>query len=352
VRQEVYRRTVVAMGTLVTIQAIHGSTDVHDDIFEATVERAFEWFHRVEERCSRFDASSELMQLTTKIGSPVEASAILYEAVAFAVAVAEESGGAFDPTVGHRLETRGFNREHRTGAIIDTAIQADDSTRPVSYRDIRLDPVRKTITLLRPLIVDLGAVAKGLAIDMAARELEPIGNFAIDAGGDLYLGGCNADAAPWSVGIRHPRRDHELIDSIRVSNRAVCTSGDYERRRSDAGGDHHIVDPREGAAPVLDSASVTVIAPTAMLADALATAAFVLGPVDGMQLLERLGVDGLFVSPALERCATRGMRSDYNLGAEAAPVGVGSAAVLPHAERTADHPAGDPARPGDARQGR
>ena len=84
----------------------------------------------------------------------------------------------------------------------------------VSYRDVRLDPDRKTITLLRPLILDLGAVAKGLAIDLAARELRPFENFAVDAGGDLYLGGCSANGEPWSIGIRHPRRDNELIYSL------------------------------------------------------------------------------------------------------------------------------------------
>ena len=221
------------------------------------------------------------MQLTAQAGVPVPASAILYEAVRFALMVAEESGGAFDPTVGHRMEARGFNREHRTGEIVRTAIAPDDD---VSYRDVQLDPDRRTITLRRPLTLDLGAVAKGLAVDTAARELEPFRDFAIDAGGDLYLGGSNPQGAPWSVGIRHPRRDTRLIDSLRVSNQAVCTSGDYERRA-------HILDPRTGAAS--DTvASATVVAPGAMLADALATAAFVLGPEDGIPLLNRMGVEG------------------------------------------------------------
>jgi len=183
-----------------------------------------------------------------------------------------------------------------------------DSNRSVSYRDVQIDAERETITLLRPLIIDLGAVAKGLAVDLAARELQPFNNFAINAGGDLYLGGCNPSGEPWSIGIRHPRSDDELIDSLRISNRAVCTSGDYERRSSKDDG-HHILDPHTGSS-ANGVASVTVIAPTAMLADALATAAFVLGPANGIQLFDRLGVDGLIISPELERFATRGM-SDY-----------------------------------------
>ncbi len=277
-------RTAVRMGTFVTIHVV-GATAAHKSeaqspmLREEAVERAFAWFDRVEECCTRFDSGSEVMRLAAQVGVPVPVSTLLYEAVQFALAVAEESGGAFDPTVGHAMETRGFNREYRSGREIRTALDcgraALDGGSPVSYRDVRLDPERHTITLLRPLIIDLGAVAKGLAVDLAARELFSFENFAINAGGDLYLGGRNPESEPWSIGIRHPRSDAELVEVVRVSNRAVCTSGDYEKRGADGG--HHILDPRTGAS-ANGVASVTVIAPTAMLADALATAAFVLGP--------------------------------------------------------------------------
>jgi hypothetical protein len=82
---------------------------------------------------------------------------------------------------------------------------------------VTLDPEQKTITLIRPLLLDLGAVAKGLAIDLAARELADFRNYAIDAGGDLFMAGHNAAGQPWSVGIRHPRRDGEIIERVRVS---------------------------------------------------------------------------------------------------------------------------------------
>ena len=301
-----YLRTVALMGTFVTIHVVgHGADPQQTIRREETVERAFEWFRRIEESCTRFEARSELRQLTAQVGIAVPVSAILYEAVQFALAVAEESSGAFDPTVGHAMETRGFNQEYRTGQTIRTDLEPGCS---VSYRDVRLDPGRKTITLLRPLILDLGAIAKGLAIDLAARELRQFENFAIDAGGDLYLGGCSPNGEPWSIGIRHPRRDNELIDSLRVSNRAVCTSGDYERQIPTQG--HHILDPRVGTS-ARAVASVTVVAPTAMLADALATAAFVLGPTDGIRLFDRLGVDGLILTSALERYATLGISSGY-----------------------------------------
>jgi thiamine biosynthesis lipoprotein len=297
------------MGTIVTVQA--ASSDPEQSIQQnASIERALAWFRHVEERCTRFDSQSEAMRLTTQIGVSVPVSPVLYEAVGFALEVARASDGAFDPTVGHTMETLGFNREYSTGQIVSTDIEARGD---VSYRDILLDPSRKAIQLLRPLILDLGAVAKGLAVDMAARELREFESFAINAGGDLYLGGCNPKGEPWKIGIRHPRHDDALIDSVAVSNRAVCTSGDYERASSD-GKVHHILDPRTKG-PANAAASVTVIAQSTMLADALATAAFVLGPERGIPLLDRMGVDGLIVTPSLDRYETRGMSRDYRPGA-------------------------------------
>ncbi|MGH9574368.1 MAG: FAD:protein FMN transferase [Candidatus Acidiferrales bacterium] len=304
---EVSRRTVPLMGTFVTIEVVGPAAHLpqaHPSEINNAIERAFDWFYRVEECCTRFEPRSEVMQLTSRPEVAVPASAILFEAVQFALAVAGETRGAFDPTIGHAMETRGFNREYRTGQTVRTGLTEG----AVSYRDVRLNPVQQTITLLRPLILDLGAVAKGLAIDLAARELQPFENFAIDAGGDLYLAGCNAKGELWSVGISHPRRSGELLDTVTVSNRAVCTSGDYERSVGGGSDGNHILDPRSGHS-AKSAISATVLAPTAMMGDAISTAAFVLGPSEGIHLFERMGVEGFIVTPSFERFATKGFPS-------------------------------------------
>jgi thiamine biosynthesis lipoprotein len=298
---DVYVHTTALMSTVVTFQVVgHGDDDAAHRERVEIVGRAVEWFRSVEACCSRFDETSELRRLGESIGTPVAASEMLYAAVNFAIALAHDTNGAFDPTVGRRMEARGFNRNHRTGAAIESAPSSEIGA---GYRDVELDPSAKTITIRRPLTLDLGAVAKGLAIDLAARELAPFENFSIDAGGDLYLGGHNPADAPWSVGIRHPRDATQLVETVQVSNEAVCTSGDYERRSDRDDREHHIMDPRTGASAT-ELASVTVIAPSAMVADALATAAFVLGPTDGIALLQRHGVRGLLLTPALERYET------------------------------------------------
>jgi thiamine biosynthesis lipoprotein len=297
------------MGTIVSIEIVEPAAPTAADGVEAdaAIDRAFEWFRDVERCCSRFDETSELRRLSASPGHPVPVSEIVFSATQFALAVAEDTGGAFDPAVGHEMEARGFDRHYVTGRRV-TSVQGAAGA---SYRDVELNPDDRTITLHRPLVLDLGAVAKGLAIDLAARELAPFRNFAIDAGGDMYVSGHNAAGDRWRVGIRHPRNPDDTMDVWHLTDTAICTSGDYER--TTAGG-HHILDPRAGrSADAL--ASATAVAPTAMLADALATAAFVLGPRDGLALLERHGAGGLLVSASLDRFFTRGF----------------SAALLPHA---------------------
>jgi thiamine biosynthesis lipoprotein len=290
-----YSRTTVLMDTFITIRLAQVSPGC-----AARVERVFDWFRQVEAACSRFDPQSEIMALTRTIGTPVPVSDNVYEAVAFALAVAAASNGAFDPTIGHTLERRGFNRNYVTGARIATAIAP--ATRP-TYRDVRLDPARRTINLRQPLILDLGAVAKGLAIDLAARELAPCAKFAIDPGGDLFVAGKNPAGEPWQIGLRHPRQPDALLGTVRLSDAAICTSGDDARRAEHPAHGHHLIDPRTERSPEA-VASATVIAPTALAADALSTAAAVLGPQRGLRFLKRQGVAGLLVTPSLERHAT------------------------------------------------
>ena len=293
-----HREARVFMDTVVSIEVPAGG-----DRARAACARAFSWFAQVEHACSRFEEDGEVVRLAQTVGKPVPVSALLFEAARFGMAVARETEGAFDIAVGALMERRGFDRSYRTGRRQRFGAGCLGAT----YRDIALDEPTRTITLARPLVIDLGAVSKGLAIDLAARELAPLGDYAIVAGGDLYVGGRNGAGRSWRVGIQHPRRRGQTLEALEVSNAAVCTSGDYQRHASHAD-EHHLVDPRTGASPT-ELASLTVVAPNAMLADALATAAFVLGAKAGLALIERAGADGMAVTRHLERTATRGFEA-------------------------------------------
>jgi thiamine biosynthesis lipoprotein len=299
--QRGYTQSRIYMDTIVSIEVSDPGAD--EASVAERVERAFGWFAEVEQRCSRFDPDSELSRLCTQVGTPVTVSPLLFRAIEFALGVAEASNGAFDPTIGHAMQTQGFNRNYLTGKATTVVPDADMKA---SYRDVAIDAEASSVTLRRPLLLDLGAVAKGFAIDLAAAELSDCAGFAINAGGDVRVQGLSAEGIPWRIGIRHPRHDDEVVDVLSLSEGALCTSGDYERRSAQGG---HILQPKTQS-PVAALISVSVLAPSAMLADALSTAAFVLGPKSGLEFLEQQGVEGLLITDALERISTKGLSED------------------------------------------
>jgi thiamine biosynthesis lipoprotein len=279
----------ISMDTGVNIQVI---SDDPPAVVASSVKHALEWFNTVERICTRFDPSSEVMQLLSKVGQPIKISTLLFEVVAFAMDLAEQTDGAFDPTIGASMEQLGFNTNYRTGEAIHTEVDA----RAATFRDVKLDRRARTVLLRRPLILDVNAVAKGLAIDLAAQELRDFGDFSVEAGGDLLVHGHNASGEPWHIGIQHPRAAGLLSETLDITDGAVCTSGDYQRRAGANQSAGHILDARTGTS-VNDLASVTVVAPTAMAADGLSTAAMILGRERGIQLLEDQGVGGLLIAP-------------------------------------------------------
>jgi FAD:protein FMN transferase len=293
----------LSMDTWVNVQVV---SDQPREVAEPAVQRALAWFETVERICTRFDPNSEVMQLLTQVGQRVRVSTLLFEVAAFALHLAEQTDGAFDPSVGATLERLGFNVHYRTGQAVHSDVASD-----TSYKHVRLDRRARTILLQRPVVLDLNAVAKGLAIDLAVQELSDYPDLCLEAGGDLYVRGRNASGAFWHVGIQHPRAEGLLARTLRVTDVAVCTSGDYERRSPGRSAESHILDARTRR-PVADLASVTVVAPTAMAGDGLSTAAMVLGRERGLQFLEDQGVGGLLMAPDGTMLTTRA-----GLGADA-----------------------------------
>ncbi|HEX5069693.1 MAG TPA: FAD:protein FMN transferase, partial [Vicinamibacterales bacterium] len=145
-------RAIPAMATIVSIEIVEPRDADLASALDEAIARAFEWFHEVERRCSRFDEASELRRLCDRAGEAVTASELLFNAVQFALALAEDSGGAFDPAVGSDMVRRGFDRHYVTGA----RSTQPDRTMAGRWRDIELDTAARTITLHRPLLLDLG----------------------------------------------------------------------------------------------------------------------------------------------------------------------------------------------------
>ena len=160
----------------------------------------------------------------------------------------------------------------------------------VDFRKVVIDG--NTVFLPDPeMAIGLGGIAKGYAIDRAGLKIRQAGisNFLVDGGGDILAVG-RINGRPWLVGIRDPRGDRlDLLRTLSISGGAVVTSGDYERFKIvDGRRYHHIIDPRTGF-PADKCRSVTVFAPEAEKADVLATAVFVLGPEEGLKLIQQAG---------------------------------------------------------------
>jgi thiamine biosynthesis lipoprotein len=214
---------------------------------------------------------------------------LLFELAQFALAVAQETSGAFDPTVGKTMQERGFNRHYRTGELLDVSSPtAAVTAEPVSFRDVNLDADRKTITLLRPLTLDFGAIAKGFAVEIAADILRRRGlSGFIDAGGNQYLLGTPPGKRAWTVGIKNPDKPGRVIGVVETGEISVSTSADDANFLVADGRKYgHILDPHT-LEPSSAALSVTILSRDGTLADAMSKAAFILGPKAGMALVDQ-----------------------------------------------------------------
>jgi len=231
-----------------------------------------------------YESGAELYRLNLSAGGgPVRVSKGLAEVLEVALRVAEKSGGAFDPTVLPLIEAYGFNGEKYrvpgNGEIAEILPHVD-------YRRIGLNG--DSVEIPEGFALDLGGAAKGYAVDRALDAMKAAGAEAglVNIGGDISAFGERAGGGPWTIGVQHPRAPGELFAVLELQDGAVATSGDYERYFVvDGVRYHHILDPKTGR-PARGLVSVTVTAPSCVLADAYATAVFVLGPERGMALLE------------------------------------------------------------------
>lgn len=289
-----------------------------DDESAASVafDEVFAEFDRLDGLMSVWRAGSDVERLNAAAGlHPVAVSTEMREVLAVAHQTSDWTGGKFDVTFGVLSGLWKF--DHDQDNSIPDAREVRRRLPLVDYRALDVDEQRGTAFLRQKgMKVHLGGIGKGYAIDRAAAMLRRrgLGDFLIQAGGDLYAGGHRGER-PWRLGIRDPRgaadRSFAALD---LSDATFSTSGDYERAFVRNGRRyHHILDPDLGE-PARGCRSVTIVADRAALADALSTGVFILGPSAGMALIEQLlGVEGVIVSDANEVLISSGLRSRLRL---------------------------------------
>jgi FAD:protein FMN transferase len=297
-----HAETRPSMSTVVTV-TVAGAPPAEA---AAGVEAAFRIFARVDEVMNEWRPDSPLSALNAAAGSGrlVELPGDLCQVLRAGRDGAERTGGLFDPTW---AALRGVWRfGDGEPAAVPSAEAVAAACRLVSWRDLEVEPASAPddgspcrAGLRRPgMQVGLGGLAKGWAVDRAVSELRRRGlrDFLVQAGGDLYAAGTR-DGRPWRVGIRDPRgQDGAPFAWLEVSDAAFSTTGDSERFFVDAGRRyHHVIDTRT-CWPATASRQVSVLAPTALEAEVLGKAAFVLGGADGLALAARSGASAVIVT--------------------------------------------------------
>ncbi len=199
--------------------------------------------------------------------------------------------GAFDITVEPLVEAWGFGPSPPEKKKIDPRAIAD-ILKYVGMDKIVFNDACRTIVFKDPRArIDFGGIAKGYAVDEVVKVLRRRGikSAVVNMGGDLYCMGDNMAAEGWSIGIRDPDDKKNIIAALRVKDKALATSGNYENFHIYGGREYgHIIDPKTGRAVRNNLRSVTVLADDCTTADALATAVFVLGEKKGLELAEKL----------------------------------------------------------------
>lgn len=317
-RLEVHNERAFVMGTLVEISA----TGVTPEAFRKAAGAAFREMRSLHHALTPLESESELVRFNVRgRGEWVALEGPLAELVPRALSVQEASGNAFNPHLGRLVALWGFREspfpdrpppEEAIRALLEAgASQPALALRREGSLEGQLEHPGAAL--------DLGGIAKGFAVDRAVRTLREHGidNALVNAGGDMRALGRRGER-PWRIGIRHPRREHRVIATVKLHDGdALVTSGDYERFfRAEGKRYHHLLDPATGR-PARGARQASVLGPRATETDAWSTALFSEGS-EGLEALDP-GLPGLVIDAAGKAHANPAMRERLHWRSEEIP---------------------------------
>jgi len=288
----------LTMGTTWSVKVVAASLDPERQ--DAIEGRILEELERIIDRMSHYEPSSELSRFNASSDTaPFPVSEETAEVVRWALEMGALTDGALDVTVGPLVDAWGFGPppvppEPPSDAEIERLLAVTGQ----EHLELGADSpaLRKDTPGLR---VDLSSIAKGYAVDRVADLLTADGldRFLVEIGGELRARGTNEDGEPWRLAVERPQDEGRSVHLVvALEDGGLATSGDYRNYHEvDGRRLSHIIDPRTGRPVAHRLASVSVIAPLCVRADALATALMVLGPDDGFALAERLDLAALFL---------------------------------------------------------
>jgi len=282
------------MGTTWSVKIAHAE---NAPVSSATQPQIEALLAEVNRQMSTWQKDSEISQFNQQPAPySVQVSPPFARLTQAALQVSRLSEGKFDPTIGPVVNLWGFGPPKKEDRL-PTQLEIDEARAQVGYEAIEVNASTLTKTADRRL--DLSAIAKGHGVDVVADHLISMGylNHLVEIGGEMRAGGDKGELGPWRVAIEKPVDYERAIQRIiAVSNVGIATSGDYRNFREIAGERfHHAMDPDTGRPVTHSLGSVTVLHPSAAMADAWATTLLVVGPELGMQLAQQNELAAYFV---------------------------------------------------------
>ncbi|MGB5812457.1 MAG: FAD:protein FMN transferase [Polyangiales bacterium] len=286
---------------------------------EGVIGRAFTEIERLEEVLSEWREGSDISRINAEAGKrPVKVGDDTIRVVDAGIDVSRWSRGAFDLSWAALWGLYDFRAE-------SVKIPSEAAIKPrlalIDYDKIKVSKSRHTVFLKkRGMAIGTGGIAKGYALDHAGAILRGGGieNYMIFGGGQVQVHG-EREGRPWRVGIQHPRDPNTYFAALESTGASFSTSGDYEHAVFDGTGKrwHHIIDPKTGR-PATRSLSVTVMTSEGIYADALSTAAFVLGPDKALKMFRRIAypADAVIVGADCKIYMTPGAKRKIRMNIE------------------------------------
>ncbi|MBM7555890.1 FAD:protein FMN transferase [Halanaerobacter jeridensis] len=303
-------RTSYKMGTIVKIK-------VYSPKAEQIIESTFKLLDRLEQKLSSHIKESEINKINAMAGEKaVKVSDDTYRVVSKALEYAKLSKGRFDPTIGPVVELWGIGTDSQK---VPKENELKEKVELVDYQQVKLYPEKKKIMLLKKdMSLDVGGIAKGYAADKVIDLFKGknVEKAFISLGGNVSVLGTKGDGSAWEVGIQAPQANRgEVMASIKLKNKTVVTSGNYERYfMKDGVRYHHILNPNTGRPAKNGIISSTIIADSSFDADALSTIVYILGVDKGLELINDLdNVQALVATEDNKIYITEGIRDKVDL---------------------------------------
>lgn len=301
-----------AMDTYMTM-FVYGNEETN-----VLLKEAEQLIRQLEDRISVTKQNSDIYAVNHSGGRQIAISPTTEELLLFALDMAKNTNGLLEPTIYPILTAWGFTVDHYN---VPDQQEIDRLLANVSYTNIRV--TNEAVMVLEGVQIDLGAVAKGYAGDKVADLLRAHGitSALINLGGNVQTIGMKPDGKPWRIGVRNPFSNGN-IGVLEVEDRAVVTSGGYERYFVDENGNTygHILDPRTGYPAQSGLVSTTVVATDGRRCDALSTALYIMGVEEATKYWQRHPGDFemLLITDANEIYLTEGLENRFSLGQNAA----------------------------------